>query len=52
MADVGDDKIVGVHEHPEPETSGSQAVSFKEPEEAGQEFEDDVDMARIERVYK
>jgi hypothetical protein len=47
MADVGDDKIVGAHERPEP--SGTHANAFNEPEEARQ---DDVDIARVERVYK
>lgn len=46
MADVGGDKSVGVHEFPEP--SGTRAA-LNDPEEAAQ---DDVDVARVERVYK
>jgi hypothetical protein len=46
MADVGGDKSAGVHELPEP--SGTRAT-FNDPEVAAQ---DDVDVARVERVYK
>jgi hypothetical protein len=48
MADVGGDKIVGVHELPEP--SGTHAT-FNDPEEAAQD-DADADVDRVERVYK
>lgn len=48
MADlVGDDKIVGVQEHPERVGAGSKA--FDGSEEAAL---DEVDIARIEKVYR
>lgn len=49
MADVGDDKVVGVHEHPQSSGSHADVDNFKEPEEAEQ---DEIDTAEIEKVYK
>ena len=46
MADVEGVKSVGVHELPE--SSGTRAI-FNDSEDAVQ---DDVDIARVERVYK
>ena len=44
---VGDDKIVGVHG--DPEQIGGPSKTFTSYEEAAQ---DDVDIERIERVYR
>ncbi|KAF4637594.1 hypothetical protein G7Y89_g488 [Cudoniella acicularis] len=47
MANVGDDKVVGVNELPE--AARNHGNTFNSPEEAGQ---DEIDIERIERVYK